>query len=489
MVKSQSKQKSVTVVKPTIEELIITNKAKLDQSVIGDLHSIQDIYRYAVTLYNRNELSYGHTTINAFEDASFLIMHELHLPFQDPISHWSASRLTQAEREHLLNLVHLRASSRIPTPYLVKGCYQQGEYFHIDERALIPRSYLGEIMLSPTINVVGSNNSAKSNGDDGRSASSTGSSSVLSVGGGDTAVSLYRDLDYDDYFGEVGRGEKEREGGGESDTSSTSSSGASGGAVKSVHAGLSVAQQLDALYRKSRPKYLIDTDRVHSVLDLCTGSGCLAILAAKAFPHAERIDAVDISSDALEVASANVDLHGMEEVLTLYHGDLFAPLHEEEGDGDEEDGEGRPSYDLIISNPPYVSAELIKALPTEYTHEPALALAAGRDGLEIVKRILRQAHEHLNDGGGLLCEIGQCREDLERAFPKLFGSVFYDDCHKDSGKNRDEKGGEEEKEEEVKFIHDGSTSRRKVHWIRTAHSTDEVFYVEKKYLTKKYLSK
>jgi len=147
-----------------------------------------------------------------------------------------------------------------------------------------------------------------------------------------------------------------------------------------------------------------DPESVESVLDLCTGSACLAILASRHFPNA-RIDAVDISEDALEVAARNVDDYNLEDQVTLYHGDLFAPL-----------GEAR--YDLIISNPPYVDAEGMAALPRECRAEPKLAFDGGADGLAIVRRILNEARAHLTPQGGLLCEIGRGRRRLEEAFPQ-----------------------------------------------------------------------
>ncbi len=151
--------------------------------------------------------------------------------------------------------------------------------------------------------------------------------------------------------------------------------------------------------------WLPDPEAVTVALDLCTGSGCLAVLLAEAFPDAE-IDAVDLSSDALEVARRNVADYGLDEQITLYQGDLFAPL------------EGM-TYDLIVSNPPYVNAESVAALPAEYRHEPALALGSGDDGLDATRIILRDAARHLNPGGLLVVEIGHNRDALESAFPDL----------------------------------------------------------------------
>jgi ribosomal protein L3 glutamine methyltransferase len=149
---------------------------------------------------------------------------------------------------------------------------------------------------------------------------------------------------------------------------------------------------------------LVDPSAVERVLDLCTGSGCLAILAAMRFPNA-KVDAVDISSDALAVAAINVAEHGLQDRVSLLHGDLFAPT-------------GATRYDLIVTNPPYVDAAGMAGLPPECRHEPALALDGGDDGIAIVRRILGAAAAHVTPGGGLLCEVGRGRATLERAFPR-----------------------------------------------------------------------
>jgi ribosomal protein L3 glutamine methyltransferase len=141
------------------------------------------------------------------------------------------------------------------------------------------------------------------------------------------------------------------------------------------------------------------------VLDLCTGSGCLAILAAGVFPNAS-VDAVDISTEALAVARENVDEAGLADRVRVLQGDLFAPVE-------------RRRYDLIISNPPYVDAEAMTSLPPEYRHEPEIALAGGPDGLAVVRRILKETPKHLTDKGGLLCEIGTGRDILAAEFPNL----------------------------------------------------------------------
>ncbi|WP_131111271.1 50S ribosomal protein L3 N(5)-glutamine methyltransferase [Sulfuricystis thermophila] len=148
-----------------------------------------------------------------------------------------------------------------------------------------------------------------------------------------------------------------------------------------------------------------DPAAIASALDLCTGSGCLAILMAHAFPNA-HIDATDLSADALEVARRNVADYHLEDRIRLVQGDLFAGLR-------------KRKYDLIISNPPYVTAQAMRDLPPEYRHEPEIALAAGEDGLDIVRRILAEAKKHLTPQGLLAVEVGHNKEIVEAAFPNL----------------------------------------------------------------------
>jgi ribosomal protein L3 glutamine methyltransferase len=149
---------------------------------------------------------------------------------------------------------------------------------------------------------------------------------------------------------------------------------------------------------------LCDPAEVSRVLDLCTGSGCLAILAARAFPNA-AIDAADLSVDALDVARRNVVNYGLAKRIRLVRGDLFAPLRGER-------------YDLIISNPPYVDADGMAGLPAECAFEPKMAFDGGADGIDLVRRILDEARAHLTEDGGLLCEVGRCRPELEAAYPQ-----------------------------------------------------------------------
>jgi ribosomal protein L3 glutamine methyltransferase len=149
-----------------------------------------------------------------------------------------------------------------------------------------------------------------------------------------------------------------------------------------------------------------EPEAVGSVLDLCTGSGCLAIMAALQFGVAE-VDAVDLSPQAVKIARRNLALHQLEDRIRLYEGDLFAPI-------------GDRRYDLIITNPPYVAAAEVAAFPAEYRHEPQMAHLGGEDGLDLVRRILDVAGFHLNRGGGMICEIGTGRERLEAEYDLPF---------------------------------------------------------------------
>lgn len=151
--------------------------------------------------------------------------------------------------------------------------------------------------------------------------------------------------------------------------------------------------------------WITDDEAVESALDLCTGSGCLAILMAHRFPNA-RIDAIDISAPALEVARRNIAEHGLDDRVHAIESDLFAAVP-------------RKRYDLIVCNPPYVTSAAMAALPAEYRHEPALALAAGSDGLDVVRRILAQAHKHLKPDGVIAIEVGHNQDLVSVAFPEL----------------------------------------------------------------------
>jgi ribosomal protein L3 glutamine methyltransferase len=259
--------------------------------------------RFAVTRFTAAKLVFAHGTNDPIAEAAFLVAEALHLA-PDSVEAVAATRVGPREGRKIRDLINARIRTRKPAAYLVQKIYQRGVAFFIDERAIVPRSYIGELL-------------------DG----------ALFAGG----------------------------------------TGA-----------------------------LVDPAAVARVLDLCTGSGCLAVIAAKRFPNA-AVDAVDISADALAVAAKNVAAHGFAPRITLHHGDLFAPL-------------GDARYDLIIANPPYVDAAGMAGLPPECRHEPALALDGGRDGIAIVRQIIDNAGQHLARNAGLVCEIGRNRPALERAY-------------------------------------------------------------------------
>jgi ribosomal protein L3 glutamine methyltransferase len=278
-----------------------------------EFRTIRDLARYAVSKFNACGLTYGHGTSSAVDEAAFLILEALQLPIDD-INPWLDARLLAAEREHVLALIERRVSSRKPAAYLLSKAYIQGIPFYIDERVIVPRSYIGELLLGPDP-IVG----------EGR---------LVGPAGG-----------------------------------------------------------------------------LRRILDLCCGSACLAILAARTFPEA-RIDAVDLSADALAVARRNVTEHGLGDRIELLEGDLFAPLS------------GR-RYDLILANPPYVTAADVAAFPPEYQAEPQIAHLGGDDGLDVVLRIIRGARSHLEEHGSLICEVGTGRARLEQHLA-MDGAIWLD---------------------------------------------------------------
>lgn len=276
------------------------------QHVADELRTLRDFLRYAISRFEAADIAYGHGTTTATDEAAFLILEKLQLPI-DQLDPFLDARLLLSERLELAELIERRVTERIPAAYLLNKSYIRGVPFYVDERVIIPRSFIGELLFSELFDNPNSQ--------------------------------------------------------------------------------------------------LVDPDAVTSVLDLCTGSGALAILAAHVFPDA-RIDAVELSPDALAVAQKNVSESELQDQITLYAGNLFAPL-------------AGKKYDLILTNPPYVDADTMTALPQEYRHEPALALAGGADGLDLVRTILQQASDHLTTDGGLLCEIGTGREILEKENPDL----------------------------------------------------------------------
>ena len=247
-------------------------------------------------------LFFGHGTTGAYDEAAYLILHTLHLPL-DRLEPFLDARLPHVEREQLLEIVSRRVDQRIPAAYLTHEAWLGPYRFYVDERVLIPRSYIAELL------------------------------------------------------------------------------------------------------REGLSPWVPDPAQIQAALDLCTGSGCLAILLAHTFPNAD-VDAADISSDALAVALRNVADHGLQGRVNLIRSDLLSNLTEKR-------------YDLIVSNPPYVTAMAMEELPPEYRYEPELALRGGDDGLDAVRTILRRAADFLTSDGLLVVEVGQNRVATEAAFPRL----------------------------------------------------------------------
>jgi ribosomal protein L3 glutamine methyltransferase len=266
------------------------------------LITVRDLLRFAVSRFNQAELFFGHGTTNAYDEAAYLILHTLHLPL-DRLEPFLDARLLPVEIKTVVDILHRRVEERLPASYLTHEAWLGDFRFYVDERVIVPRSFIAELL------------------------------------------------------------------------------------------------------REQLSPWVEDPEEIASGLDMCTGSGCLAILMAHVFPNA-LIDAVDLSADALEVARRNVDDYGLKEQVNLVQSDLFSAL------------QGR-RYDLIVSNPPYVNVPSMQVLPKEYLHEPQMALGSGADGLDATRVILREAPKHLNKGGLLVVEIGHNRDALEEAFPGL----------------------------------------------------------------------
>jgi ribosomal protein L3 glutamine methyltransferase len=275
--------------------------------------TIRALLDYGVGRFERANLSFGHGTTNALDEAAWLILHALGLP-PDELNPHLDSPLTVAQHAAAKKLLDLRVRSRKPAAYLIHEAWLGPHRFYVDERVIVPRSFIAELLLSEKL-VSGTN------------------------------------------------------------------------------------------FPQDRPSRKLVPDTNFSVLDLCTGSGCLAILCALRWPNA-KVDAADLSADALEVAKRNVADYGLQGRVRLVKSDLFSAL------------KGR-KYDLIVSNPPYVKASSMAKLPDEYREEPEMALASGRDGLDHTRQILERARPHLSPRGMLMVEIGHNRRALEKAYPGL----------------------------------------------------------------------
>lgn len=266
-----------------------------------ELHTILDFIRWSCSRFQAADLNFGHGTDNALDEAHHLILGALQLPYSIP-QHFYSARLTLEEKQNLLKLIEKRTIEKKPVPYLLNEAWFAGMPFYVDERVLIPRSPIAEL----------------------------------------------------------------------------------------IEAGFS--------------PWIAEKD-VHNVLDLCTGSGCIGIACAMAFPES-HVDAADLSADALEVAALNVDRYNLSHQVQIVESDLFAQLP-------------RKQYDIIVSNPPYVDASEMASLAAEYEHEPVLGLAAGQDGLDVVRQLLADASDYLSDHGILVVEVGISQYALESAYPDV----------------------------------------------------------------------
>ncbi|QYJ19433.1 50S ribosomal protein L3 N(5)-glutamine methyltransferase [Achromobacter sp. ES-001] len=272
------------------------------QSARQELLTLRDLIRYGVSRLNSAQVALGHGSDNAWDEAVYLTLHALHLPL-DTLDPFLDARVVREERDRVLDLLERRVTERVPAAYLTNEAWLRGHRFYVDQRVIVPRSPIAELL----------------------------------------------------------------------------------------DAGLS--------------PWVQDPYSVENVLDMCTGSGCLAILSAMAFPNA-HVDAVDVSADALEVARRNVDDYGLADRLDLHASNLFDNLP-------------ACQYDVIICNPPYVNSGSMDVLPQEYRHEPQLALAGGDDGMNLVRRILASAPQYLAPEGVIVLEIGHERDFFEAAFPQL----------------------------------------------------------------------
>jgi ribosomal protein L3 glutamine methyltransferase len=270
-------------------------------NIYTQLHTIRDYIRWAVSQFTKAELYFGHGTDNALDEALQLVLHTLGIPLGSEASLLDA-RLVQDEKELLLKQIARRTNERVPVPYLTGEAWFAGLSFKVDERVLIPRSPLAELI------------------------------------------------------------------------------------------------------ERGFEPWIPETP-VHNVLDLCTGSGCIGIVCAHLFEEA-TVDLADISEGALEVAAANIARYELNYRVQTLHSDLFSAAKNKK-------------YDLIVSNPPYVDNEDLSDMPAEYQHEPALALGSGTDGLDITRRILREAADYLTDNGVLIVEVGNSCIALEAAYPTV----------------------------------------------------------------------
>jgi ribosomal protein L3 glutamine methyltransferase len=270
--------------------------------VTEELFTIRDWLRFTVSRFEESNIFFGHGTDNAYDEAVWLILSALHLPL-DTLDNFIDARITESERKHLAHWIERRISEHTPTAYLLREAWLKGFKFYVDERVIVPRSFIAELLengLSPWV----------------------------------------------DY-----------------------------------------------------------PEMIESAADICTGSGCLGVMLAHAFPNAE-IDVIDISPDAIAVANINITNYALQDRITAIESDMFSAL-------------AGKRYDLIISNPPYVDAPSMAQLPNEYRNEPQIALGSGEAGLDHTHTLLKEAANHLNEGGLLIVEIGHNRDALLKSYPDL----------------------------------------------------------------------
>jgi len=280
----------------------MTEHTSSAQTLTDELITIRDWIRFAVSEFEASTVFYGHGTDNAYDEAVWLVISALHLPL-DTVENFLDARLISTERQKLAHFIEQRVTQHTPTAYLLKEAWLQGFKFYVDERVLIPRSFIAELLaqdLSPWIEY---------------------------------------------------------------------------------------------------------PEMIESAADICTGSGCLGILLANSFPNA-AIDVIDISQDAIDVCNINISNYGLQHQVTAIQSDMFNALT------------GK-TYDVIISNPPYVDAPSMATLPKEYQNEPQLALGSGDAGLDHTHTLLKEAANYLNEGGLLIVEIGHNRDALEAAYPDI----------------------------------------------------------------------
>ena len=273
-----------------------------------ELFTIRDWLRFTVSQFEESDIFFGHGTDNCFDEAVWLIMSALHLP-HDTLNNFLDAVITEKERKNLAHLIEQRITKRTPTAYLLREAWLRGFKFYVDERVIVPRSFIAEL------------------------------------------------LDFNE-TGEHGL-----------------------------------------------QPWIEHPELINAAADICTGSGCLGILLANAFPDA-MIDVIDISPDAIAVANININNYGLQDQITAIQSDMFAAL-------------AGKTYDLIISNPPYVDAPSMATLPTEYRNEPQLALGSGVAGLDHTHTLLTHAAKYLNDDGILVVESGNNRAARLDAYPDL----------------------------------------------------------------------